>query len=317
MRSFTSINNQTSYNLCFLRHGQSTWNRDNRFIGWTDTPLTDDGVLEARVAGKMLKNSGILFDEVHTSLLRRCIRTTNLVLMEVEQEYIPVHKHWRLNERNYGELVGKNKKETVKKFGKEQVKQWRRSYDEPPPPMCDQHKYHPARDPRYREMKHLIPKSESLKDTKSRSRVYWDEVISPELKAGKTLLVVGHENNLRSLIMRLEGIPEDEIINLCLPRAVPLAYRLDENLKPLDRPDGKLDEATGYLRGEWLGGDQAVLDILERDRKQVYDTSIEKNLETCDADRNKWKDWMNLVVGEAGPEARAKGTPRRGNKKAA
>lgn len=109
-RRFTSINNQTSYNICFLRHGQSTWNRDNRFIGWTDTPLTDDGVLEARVAGKMLKNSGILFDEVHTSLLRRCIRTTNLVLMEVEQEYIPVYKHWRLNERSYGELVGKKQK---------------------------------------------------------------------------------------------------------------------------------------------------------------------------------------------------------------
>jgi len=305
-RGFTSINNQTPYNLCFLRHGQSTWNRDNRFIGWTDTPLTDDGVLEARVAGKMLKNSGILFDEVHTSLLRRCIRTTNLVLMEVEQEYIPVHKHWRLNERNYGELVGKNKKETVKLHGKEQVKRWRRSYDEPPPPMCDHHKYHPARDPRYRQMKDLIPKTESLKETKARSSVYWDDVIAPELRAGKTLLVVGHENNLRSLIMRLEGISKEDIINLCLPRAVPLAYRLDENLKPLDRPDGKLDEATGFLRGEWLGGDQAVLDILERDRKQVYDTTIRKNLETCDEDRNKWKDWMNLVVGKAAPEARAK-----------
>jgi len=318
-RGFTSMNNQTSYNLCFLRHGQSTWNRDNRFIGWTDTPLTDDGVLEARVAGKMLKNSGILFDEVHTSLLRRCIRTTNLVLMEVEQEYIPIHKNWRLNERSYGELVGKNKKETVKQHGKEQVKRWRRSYDEPPPPMCDQHKYHPARDPRYRQMKDLIPKSESLKDTKARSSVYWDDVIAPELRAGKTILVVGHENNLRSLIMKLEGISKEEIINLCLPRAVPLAYRLDENLEPLDRPDGKLDEATGYLRGEWLGGDKAVLDILERDRKQVYDTSIKENLETCDVDRNKWKDWMRLVVGEAGPEARAKGvsSPQRRGDKAA
>lgn len=165
-------------------------------------------------------------------------------------------------------------------------------------------------------MKEHIPKSESLKDTKDRSKVYWDEVIAPELKDGKTLLIVGHENNLRSLIMRLEGIPKEEIINLCLPRAVPLAYRLDENLQPIDRPDGKLDEATGYLRGEWLGGDQAVVDILERDRKQVYDTSIQKNLETCDEDRNKWKGWMNLVVGEPGPEARAKGISRRGKKAA-
>lgn len=304
-REFTSINAQSPYNLCFLRHGQSTWNRDNRFIGWTDTPLTDDGVLEARVAGKMLKNSGILFDEVHTSLLRRCIRTTNLVLMEMEQEYIPVHKHWRLNERNYGELVGLNKKETVKIHGTDQVKRWRRSYDEPPPPMCNRHQYHPAKDPRYRHMKDQIPKSESLQDTKARSRVYWDDIIAPELRAGKTLLIVGHENNLRSLIMRLEGISKEDVINLCLPRAVPLAYRLDENLKPLDRPDGKLDEATGFLRGEWLGGDQAVSDILERDHKQVYDTTITKNMETCDVDKSRWRDWMNLVVGEADPAAKA------------
>lgn len=149
-RKFTSINQETPYNLCFLRHGQSTWNRDNRFIGWTDTPLTDDGVLEARVAGQMLANSGMKFDEVHTSMLRRCIRTTNLVLMELEQEYLPVYKHWRLNERHYGDLVSKNKKETVELFGKDQVKRWRRSYDEPPPPMSPDHEYNPARDPRYR-----------------------------------------------------------------------------------------------------------------------------------------------------------------------
>ena len=151
-RKFTSINKGTPYSLCFLRHGQSTWNRDNRFIGWTDTPLTDDGVLEARVAGQMLANSGILFDEVHTSLLRRSIRTANIVLMEMGQEYIPVYKHWRLNERSYGDLVGKNKKETVRIYGKDQVKRWRRSYDEPPPPMSSDHEYHPAKDPRYRHV---------------------------------------------------------------------------------------------------------------------------------------------------------------------
>lgn len=148
-REFTSLNCETPYQLVFLRHGQSTWNRDNRFIGWTDTPLTDDGVLEARVAGDMLAKSGIMFDEVHTSLLRRCIRTTNLVLMELGQEYLPVHKHWRLNERHYGDLVGKNKKEVVMQFGKDQVKRWRRSYDEPPPMMEDDHPFHPAKDPRY------------------------------------------------------------------------------------------------------------------------------------------------------------------------
>ncbi|KAL3935976.1 MAG: hypothetical protein SGARI_002750 [Bacillariaceae sp.] len=219
----------------------------------------------------MLANSGILFDQVHTSLLRRSIRTTNVVLMELGQEYLPVHKHWRLNERHYGDLVGKNKKETVKKYGADQVKSWRRSYDEPPPPMAYHHEYHPAKDPRYRHV----------------------------------MLIVGHENNLRSLIMRLEGIPKEDIINLCLPRAIPLAYRLDENLKPLPRPDGKLDEATGFLRGEWLGGDQAVAEILERDRKQVYDTTVETNLE-MDESRKKWSDWMNLVVGQASPELKAK-----------
>ena len=151
-----------------------------------------------------------------------------------------------------------------------------------------------------------IPDCESLLDTKKRSRVYWDDVIIPKLQAGRTLLIVGHENNLRSLIMRLEDIPQEEIINLCLPRAVPLAYRLDENFKPLDRPDGKRDEATGFLRGEWLGGDKAVAEILDRDRKQVYDTTIEQNLETDDTQK-KWKDWMTFVTGEPSPEAKAKG----------
>jgi len=304
-RHFTSLNCNTPFTLCFVRHGQSTWNRDNRFIGWTDTPLTEDGVLEARIAGQMLQKSGILFDEVHTSLLRRSIRTTNLILMEMGQEYIPVYKNWRLNERNYGDLVGHHKKEMVKKHGVEQVKRWRRSYDEPPPAMADDHKYHPALDPRYRDMLNKIPKSESLKCTMERSSVYWDNIIAPSLKQEKTVLIVGHENNLRSLIMRLEGIPKEDVINLCLPRAVPLAYRLDENLKPLDRADGQLDEATGFLRGEWLGGDTAVKEILERDRKQVYDTSIEECLETGSS-RDKWRTWMEFAIGKPQPEMVAK-----------
>jgi 2,3-bisphosphoglycerate-dependent phosphoglycerate mutase len=156
LRLFTSLNQATPFSLCFLRHGQSTWNRDNRFIGWTDTPLTEQGVLEARVAGQMLRNSNMQFDEVHTSLLRRSIRTTNIVLMETSQEYIPVYKSWRLNERNYGDLVGKHKKQCVAECGAEQVKRWRRSYDEPPPPMCDDHPFHPANDPRYRNVRVIV-----------------------------------------------------------------------------------------------------------------------------------------------------------------
>jgi hypothetical protein len=156
VRSFQSLNKDTAFNICFVRHGQSTWNRDNRFIGWTDTPLTDDGVLEARVAGQMLQQSGIHFDEVHTSLLRRSIRTVNLVLMEMGQEYIPVNKHWRLNERSYGDLVGRNKKEAVLEHGQDQVLRWRRSYNEPPPPMSKDHPFHPAKDPRYRNVRCLL-----------------------------------------------------------------------------------------------------------------------------------------------------------------
>jgi len=145
-----------SYNLVLLRHGQSTWNCDNCFIGWTDTPLTEEGVLEARAAGQVLVRSGIKFDEVHTSLLRRAIRTTNFVLMELGQEYIPMYKHFRLNERMYGSLVGLNKKECVKRFGKEQVKRWRRSYDEPPPEMDPlTHPYWPGHDPRYKHVRYL------------------------------------------------------------------------------------------------------------------------------------------------------------------
>lgn len=145
-----------------------------------------------------------------------------------------------------------------------------------------------------------IPKSESLYCTMQRSKVYWDDVIAPKLSEGKTLMIVGHENNLRSIIMRLEGISPSDIINLSLPRAVPLAYRLDENLKPMDRPDGKLDEATGFLRGEWLGGDKAVREILERDHKQVYDTTVEENLE-IGASRDKWRTWMEFTAGKPAP----------------
>lgn len=262
-------------------------------------------MLEARVAGQMLQKSGLLFDEVHTSLLRRSIRTTNLVLMEMGQEYIPVHKHWRLNERHYGDLVGLNKKEVVSKHGVEQVKVWRRSYRDPPPPMADNHPYNPARDPRYRLMLDKIPKSESLECTIRRSSVYWDHTIAPALSQGKTLLIVGHENNLRSMIMRLENISEEDIINLSLPRAVPLAYRLDSNLKPLPRDDGKLDEATGFLNGTWLGGDDAVQKILDRDHRQVYDTNIQQNLETGE-ERDRWRTTMEFQVGRPQPEMIAK-----------
>jgi len=238
----------------------------------------------------MLAQSNIQFDEVHTSLLRRCIRTSNIALMEIEQEYIPVYKHWRLNERSYGNLVGLNKKETVKKYGIEQVKQWRRSYDIPPPPMAHDHPYHPSKDPRYQNMIDQIPKSESLKDTLARSIVYWETVLVPALQAGKTVLVVGHENCLRSLIMNLEQIPKEQIIELSFPRAIPLAYQIDvQTLQPIApicpaSGDNKYDDATQMLRAEWLTSDDdkhLIQEILSRDHKMVYD--IKKT------DKYKWK----------------------------
>jgi len=311
-KSKVSLNQETPYNICFVRHGQSTWNRDNRFIGWTDTPLTEEGIIEARVAGQILADSGLRFDEVHTSMLRRCIRTVNLILMELGQEYIPVHKHFRLNERNYGDLVGKNKKEVVRQFGKDQVKRWRRSYDEPPPKMNRDHPYWPGHDPRYHHMLDQIPLSESLHCTMQRSSVYWDECIKPAMREGKCLMIVGHENNLRSLIMRLEGIPKEDIINLNLPRAVPLAYKLDlDTMNPINlRKDNSRDSATGFLRGEWLGGDSAVAQILDRDDKQVYDTTINHNLELGAKDSYKishqsekdksWRAFMGVATSSTG-----------------
>jgi 2,3-bisphosphoglycerate-dependent phosphoglycerate mutase len=154
-----------------------------------------------------------------------------------------------------------------------------------------------------------IPKTESLKCTVERSRIYWNETIAPALRHGKTVLIVGHENNLRSLLMKLEGIDKEDIINLSLPRAVPLAYRLDKDLKPIPRKDGTKDEATGFLNGTWLGGDQAVREILDRDHKQVYDTSIRKNLETDDPSRDNWKMWMEAAVGKPSPEQGAQSNP--------
>jgi len=216
--------------------------------------------------------------------------------MEMQQEYIRVHKSWRLNERSYGDLVGRNKKEVVKQFGKDQVKRWRRSYDEAPPPQDCNHPHWPGNDIRYRYMIHRIPWSESLKDTIHRTEVYWNRRISPSLQESKTLLIVAHENSLRSLLMRLENIPPEDIIHLNLPRAVPLAYRLSPDLKPLPRPDGGFDEATGMLRGEWLGGDEAVQRILNRDHRQVYDTNISDNLETLGS-LEKWRKWFDLTMG--------------------
>ena len=284
--------------LVFVRHGQSTWNQKNIFIGMTDTPLTPDGVLEARLAGSLLNKYGVFFDVVYTSLLRRSTKTVWLVMQELMQEWVPVIKDWRLNERSYGALVGRNKKQCVEEFGVDQVKKWRRSWDIPPPPMSKDFMYWPGKDPRYEALgitDDMIPQSESLKDVTKRTSVFWDDVIVPQLKKEKRILIVGHENNLRSIIKRLDGISEENIIDVELPRAIPLYYELDENtLKPLT-VEGN-DSPAPHLTGRYLGDPAQLKRIFDRDQKQVYDLNVKENLETGIKSANI-RHWMTFMVG--------------------
>ncbi len=215
--------------LVTLRHGQSTWNAENRFTGWTDVDLTDAGEEEARVAGRLLAGEQELhIDSVHTSLLTRAVRTANLALDEMELSYLPVRRHWRLNERHYGALQGLNKKETADRYGAEQVKLWRRSYDVPPAPVALDDPNHPANDPRYRGVPpSALPATECLKDVLLRLLPYWDDAIAPELSSGRTVFVVAHGNSLRALAKHLESISDEAIAGLDIPTGFPRVYELD------------------------------------------------------------------------------------------
>jgi len=222
--------------LVLLRHGESTWNKENRFTGWTDVDLSDKGLEEAREAGRLMSAEKYEFDVAYTSVLKRAIRTLWIALDELDMMWIPVHRSWRLNERHYGALQGLNKAETAAKYGEEQVKIWRRSYDTPPPPLTDEDQRHPSHDRRYAGLKRAeLPLTESLKDTVARFLPYWHEVIAPEMKAGKRVLIVAHGNSLRALVKYLENIPEDKIVDLNIPTGIPLVYSLNEDLKPLTK----------------------------------------------------------------------------------
>jgi len=219
--------------LVLLRHGQSTWNQSNRFTGWKDVDLSEQGVGEARSAGEVLKAEGYTFDVAHTSLLKRAIRTLWITLEGLDLAWIPVKRSWKLNERHYGALQGLNKAETTAKHGADQVLIWRRSYDVPPPALeVDDERNH-ARDRRYADLGSEVPLTECLKDTVERFLPYWHEEIVPDLKAGKRVLIAAHGNSLRALVMYLDGISEDEITGLNIPTGVPLVYELDEDLKPI------------------------------------------------------------------------------------
>jgi 2,3-bisphosphoglycerate-dependent phosphoglycerate mutase len=219
------------HRLVLLRHGESGWNRENRFTGWTDVDLSAQGVEEARAAGQLLKSGGYAFDLAFTSVLKRAIRTLNLVLEELDQLWIPVQKDWRLNERHYGALQGLNKAETAAKFGEVQVLAWRRSYDTPPPPLETGDPRYEARDPRYLGV--AVPRTECLKDTVARVIPYWNDTIAPAIRAGKRVLVAAHGNSLRALVKHLDGVSDADIVGLNVPTGVPLVYELDDGLRPL------------------------------------------------------------------------------------
>jgi 2,3-bisphosphoglycerate-dependent phosphoglycerate mutase len=218
--------------LVLLRHGQSQWNLDNRFTGWVDVDLTEQGREEARRAGEWMKAEGLAFDVAHTSVLKRAIRTLWLALDAMDQMWIPVHRHWRLNERHYGALQGLDKAQTTERHGEAQVKVWRRSYDIPPPPMKKSDPEHPRHDRRYREVPaRLLPSTESLKTTLQRVLPYWHKSVAPQLKAGKVVLVAAHGNSLRALYKYLNGVPDDEIVDLNIPTGFPLLFKLDAKLR--------------------------------------------------------------------------------------
>ena len=219
-------------NLILLRHGESEWNAKNLFTGWVDVRLSVKGEAEAKRGGELLKDQGLLPDIVHTSLLRRAIQTANLALDASDRHWIPVRRSWRLNERHYGALQGKDKAQTLAQYGEEQFKLWRRSYDVPPPPISDDDPYSQAADLRYTDLGNKMPKSECLKDVVNRMLPYWESAIVPDLLAGNNVLVAAHGNSLRALVKHLDGISDSEIAELNIPTGIPLHYSLDAQLKP-------------------------------------------------------------------------------------
>jgi 2,3-bisphosphoglycerate-dependent phosphoglycerate mutase len=222
--------------LVLLRHGESEWNRENRFTGWTDVDLSDKGRIEARDAGRLMAAEKFEFDVAHTSVLKRAIHTLWLALDELDLAWIPIHNSWRLNERHYGALQGLDKTETAARHGETQVKIWRRSYDIPPPELDANDPRHPSRDRRYAQLSPAeLPRTESLKDTVARFLPYWHGDIEPQIKAGKKVLIVAHGNSLRALVKYLDNVSDDDIVELNIPTGIPLVYLLNSELKPLQK----------------------------------------------------------------------------------
>lgn len=222
------------YTVVMVRHGESAWNAENRFCGWFDADLADSGVEEAKKAGQKIKEKGLSFDIAFTSVLKRAIKTLFLIQDSMDLHWIPVYRHWRLNERMYGALQGLNKAETAAKHGEQQVQVWRRSYNTPPPPVDEGSEYWPGKDPKYKYVDtRLIPKAECLKDTVARVLPYWYDSIVPEIKRGQRVLIAAHGNSLRAMVKYLDNMTDDEIMALNIPTGIPLVYELDKDLKPV------------------------------------------------------------------------------------
>ena len=233
-----------TYTLILLRHGHSEWNAKNLFTGWVDVDLNDQGREEARRGGELLAEKGLLPDILYTSRLKRAINTANIALEEADRGWIDVKRSWRLNERHYGALQGKDKAQTLAEFGEEQFMEWRRSYDVPPPPLADDSEFSQVGDPRYADLGDEIPRTECLKDVLERLLPYWESEIKADLKAGKTVLITAHGNSLRALVKHLDGISDDEIAGLNIPTGIPLIYELDEDFKPTNPGGAYLDPAA-------------------------------------------------------------------------
>jgi 2,3-bisphosphoglycerate-dependent phosphoglycerate mutase len=230
--------------LVLLRHGESVWNAENLFTGWVDVPLSDKGESEARRGGELLAEAGLLPDLVHTSVLRRAIATANIALDRCDRHWIPVRRDWRLNERHYGALQGKNKKQTLERYGEDQFMLWRRSYDTPPPPIDPADEYSQSGDPRYASLGANLPRTECLADVVARLLPYWAQAIVPDLRAGATVLLAAHGNSLRALVKHLDGVSDTAIAGLNIPTGVPLRYDLDDDLRPTNPGGTYLDPAA-------------------------------------------------------------------------
>lgn len=244
------------HKVVLVRHGESTWNQDNRFTGWTDVDLSPKGLVEAKNAGQLLKDAGLTFDIAYTSVLKRAIRTCWMALDELDLLWIPMVRHWRLNERHYGALQGLNKAETAAKHGEAQTKIWRRSYDTPPPALTVDDPRHPSHDPRYAGLTaEELPATESLKDTVARFIPYWTETIAPDIERGRRVLVAAHGNSLRALVKFLDGLSDEQVIDLNIPTGIPLVYELDRGMMP--------------IRSYYLGDPEAAQKAAEAVAKQT------------------------------------------------